>query len=411
MPRCLLILCLTILFCCVCFDLSAQEGSTHFNVKIDNKPNKDELYVVRMIEKMCKERGVEAPLWDEMLSAAARPMAKKVADAGFTKIKAVDNRDIEKKIKELGGTDAAIRTQIANIFLISDVEDVLKQGILDEILSQRFTHMGVAVKSKLLPPMNYVVIILARRPVLLEPFPRQVLPGKDYHLKGAVYKPVKNLRILIAKPSGTITTIYLNLKADGSFRQRIPFEDGGGKYTIELQADGPQGPEIDALFEVESLADVTRSTENAPYIVVPDLPPVQTEVEAEARIFSLINSARQSAKKVQLQRKGELDQIARKYAKKMIKKGFVGHVDPDGEDVGDRVLAAGLVYKYVAENVAVNETVIAAHKNLIRSPAHAQMMLDNRFSQLGVGVVFRNSGERRIVYVVEIFFEPKKESP
>lgn len=402
----LIIICFVLLVLGFGFDMPVRGDAAYFNQEVPNTPSKDEIYVSRLIEKLCKERGVEPPLRDGMLSAAARPMAQKVAGAGLTKVKVVDNRDIEKSIKELGGTDAAIRTQVASMFLLSDVEDILKQGILNEILSHRFTHIGIAVKSKLLPPMHYVVIILSRRPVLLEPFPRQVLPGKEYHLKGTVFKAVTNPRLLIAKPSGTISKIFLNLKPDGSFRQRIPFEEGGGDYTIELQADGPQGPEIDALFEVKSLAEVSRSKENAPYIVIPDLPPVQTEAEAEARVFSLVNSARQSANKVQLVRKGELDKIARDYAKKMVRKGFVGHVDPDGEDVGDRIKNAGLKYKYVAENVAVNETVIAAHKNLIRSPAHAQMILDNRFSQVGVGVVFRDSGERRTVYVVEIFFEP-----
>jgi uncharacterized protein YkwD len=164
---------------------------------------------------------------------------------------------------------------------------------------------------------------------------------------------------------------------------------------------------VAALFEVESLAEPGRAADQSPYFVVPDLPPTDSEPEAEARLFSLINSSRQSAKKVHLIRNGTLDRVAREYAKEMSLSGSVSHVNPQGRDVSHRVKAAGVKYKTVAENIAVNESVIEAHKNLMQSPAHAAMILDNRFTQVGVGVVFKETKSERRVYVVEIFMNPR----
>ena len=393
---------LILLLLCPCLSL----GIDQYHLEQQIKPTSDELHVTRVIERLCREAGVESPFWDPILSAAARPLALRVAKSGMKETDQVDTKEFAASIREQGGSDSAIRAQIANMFQIGDTEKILKKELIQEIVAKKYSHMGVAVESRLLPPMKYMVIILSRRPVLLEPFEKTVMPVNTYFLKGSIYKPVDGLRILLAKPSGNIEMIQPTVMPDGSFKQEIPFDEGGGKYTIELQVNGSTGPEIAALFDVHSLGDPAASAEKAPYIVIPDLPPVQSETEAEGRLAELINAARESAKKPRLLRRFELDQVARKYAGEMIAKGFVGHRSPEGEDVSDRVKKANLKYKFVGENIAVNDTVIEAHKNLMGSPAHAALVLDNRFSQLGVGVVFKVGETGRHVYVVEVFFEP-----
>ena len=379
--------------------------SYHIEPKIE--PTKEEIYITQIFNRLCKKRGVEPPFWDATLTAAARPQARRVAINGMKETANLDNQDIAGAIKKFGGTDSAIRAQVANMFRLDDAEKILEKHLVEEVVSKRYTHMGVAFEKRLLSPLKYLVVILTRRPVVLEPFARRVLPGRQYSLSGSMISKVNKPRILLSKPSGTIEVIVPQVAADGTFKQPIPFAEGGGKYTIELQVNGLNGPEIASLFDVHSLADPTRAALKAPYIVVPEMPPAKTEVEAEGRLFSLVNMARESAKKVLLTRNPKLDQIARDYAREMVDRGFVGHVNPDGDDVASRVERAGLTYRRIAENVAVNETAVQAHRNLLESPAHAAMVLDNGFTEMGVGVVFKEDKTGRIVYVVEVFRTPR----
>ena len=68
---------------------------------------------------------------------------------------------------------------------------------------------------------------------------------------------------------------------------------------------------------------------------------------------------------------------------------------------------AGVPYKMVGENVAVNENELLAHKSLMSSPAHASVVLNNEFSQVGVGVVTTMLQQRRHVFLVEVFMKPE----
>ena len=62
--------------------LFAEDYNEYYNVEVKFEPNKDEMYIARIFKKLCEEKGVEPPFWDQMLSSAARPISKKMAENG-----------------------------------------------------------------------------------------------------------------------------------------------------------------------------------------------------------------------------------------------------------------------------------------------------------------------------------------
>ena len=172
---------------------------------------------------------------------------------------------------------------------------------------------------------------------------------------------------------------------------------------MEFQVNYDVGPEIAALFDLAVTESPVEENEATSGLETGGSTVAKTTFSAEQKLFYLINKIRAKKGKVRLTRAADLDKVARAYAKEMMVNNHVAHVDINGRDIADRVKKDGIDYRYVAENIAVNETVTDAHRNLMRSPAHALAILDNRFSEVGVGVVFKETGSEKSVYVVEIF--------
>jgi len=85
-----------------------------------------------------------------------------------------------------------------------------------------------------------------------------------------------------------------------------------------------------------------------------------------------------------------LMQVARNYSRLMAEKKFFSHYGPAGEDVADRVSAAGISFSLVAENLfkSVNgrNSVDLAVKGWMNSPGHRQNILRDNITDTGVGV-------------------------
>lgn len=387
-------------------DSANLKSVENYNIEISVEPSNNERKVVRMINTLCENEGVETLSWDGALSMAARSVAMRFADAGLRSPSSLDTELIMVSVNEAGGTDEGIRTQVASLFRTKDAQKVVDGTLKSELISNRFTHMGVAIESRLLPPIKYLVVMLSRRSVLLEPFPKKVKAGQSHILSGTIYLDVENPKIHVVSPAGEIINFAPTVKAGGTFDQEIAFNEGGGTYSIELAVEGKRGPEIAALFNVRCLGEPKKNSRPTVRIDIPDLPPAKTQFEAEERLFSYVNQERMEAGKVQLVRDGKLDRVARNYAGELANQGTIEHVTMHGEDVADRVVEAGIKFRYVAENLAVNQTVIKAHQSLMSSPAHAVFVMDNRFTLVGIGAALVENDEGRSVYVVEIFMLP-----
>jgi len=128
--------------------------------------------------------------------------------------------------------------------------------------------------------------------------------------------------------------------------------------------------------------------------------------DMERRVAERINTLREDAGRAALERRAELDSIARDYSRAMYRKDFFAHTGPQGRDVSDRVRAAGLCYRVVGENIAHNRNLAdpadAAVQGWMESPGHRRNILNPDFAQTGVGVW--RAGDA--YYFTQVFFTP-----
>lgn len=77
------------------------------------------------------------------------------------------------------------------------------------------------------------------------------------------------------------------------------------------------------------------------------------------------------------------------HSQDMIDRNFFGHVNPDGDDQGDRLDKAGYPWLSCGENLALHLDPLQAHDALFQSPGHRANLLRDSFREVGVGVAVR----------------------
>jgi uncharacterized protein YkwD len=141
----------------------------------------------------------------------------------------------------------------------------------------------------------------------------------------------------------------------------------------------------------------------------PATPPAEVPAElreTEMAITEGVNDQRREQGLNPLEHRDDLAAVARSYSERMLEEGFFGHVDPEGEDVSDRVLDAGISFLAVGENLYLGEGPIdhveASVSGWMQSPGHRQNILREQFSQTGVGM----AREGNQVRVTQVFLGP-----
>lgn len=107
----------------------------------------------------------------------------------------------------------------------------------------------------------------------------------------------------------------------------------------------------------------------------------------EQQMLSLVNGERAKVGVEPLVWDDSLAGVARGHSEDMFKRGYFSHYSPEGKDVGDRLNAAGIVYTYAGENLALAPNIQSAHDGLMNSPGHRRNMLDPAFRKIGIGTV------------------------
>jgi len=100
-----------------------------------------------------------------------------------------------------------------------------------------------------------------------------------------------------------------------------------------------------------------------------------------------------------------LGKMAGDYACRMIEHGFFGHTDlANGHGPGERAVAAKYSYYSVGENLAVGPMTAAQVMQVwMESPPHRAIILDRRWSEVGIAV---RAGADGSVYWVQEFGDP-----
>lgn len=116
--------------------------------------------------------------------------------------------------------------------------------------------------------------------------------------------------------------------------------------------------------------------------------PVFEEPQSHESFALLLNSERGGAGAIAVTEDPRLTLAAQAHAQDMIDNNYLSHTDLDGGRAGDRALAVGYDWNFIAENIAAgfssNAAVIDAWMD---SPGHAANMVDVRAEDFGLGRV------------------------
>lgn len=104
-------------------------------------------------------------------------------------------------------------------------------------------------------------------------------------------------------------------------------------------------------------------------------------------VLNLVNQERAKMQLPPVEWHEQASGVAYGHSVDMDVRAFFDHVNPDGDDPGDRLRAAGIDWRTYGENIAMGHSspgeVMAAWMN---SPGHRANILEPQFTHLGVGV-------------------------
>jgi len=128
--------------------------------------------------------------------------------------------------------------------------------------------------------------------------------------------------------------------------------------------------------------------------------------EPEAMV-ALINGARTEAGLAPLTRNGMLSLVASEHSKDMACRDFFDHINPDGQNPGDRVQEGGADFappwRWIAENIGTHATAREQFDSWMASEGHRTNILDERVDEMGVGLIHIGDGSRYTDYWTVVF--------
>jgi uncharacterized protein YkwD len=132
-------------------------------------------------------------------------------------------------------------------------------------------------------------------------------------------------------------------------------------------------------------------------------PPSQQELDFAQDVLDLVNEERASRGLDLLVADPDAAEAAYGHAYDMDARNFFSHVNPSGENPGDRLDRAGASWSMVGENIAQGqETPDDVMAEWMSSPDHRDNILHPDFTRLGVGVHVASGGP----WWVQVFFDP-----
>ena len=105
-----------------------------------------------------------------------------------------------------------------------------------------------------------------------------------------------------------------------------------------------------------------------------------------------------------------LAEIARAHSREMALQGFISHDLPSG-NVSVRMVRTGYFHDSARENVARSSSISWAHQALLRSPMHEKNIAAVDVSRIGLGIVRAPEPYSRMLYITEVFANPRLVQP
>lgn len=115
--------------------------------------------------------------------------------------------------------------------------------------------------------------------------------------------------------------------------------------------------------------------------------PTTTELtQNEQQMVGLVNAERVANGLVALQVDMTMVRVAREHSQDMIDNNYFDHTSPTTGSPFDRLRAAGVSYSWAGENIAGNQSVLAAHTSLMNSAGHRANILNTNYTHVGIGI-------------------------
>jgi uncharacterized protein YkwD len=127
----------------------------------------------------------------------------------------------------------------------------------------------------------------------------------------------------------------------------------------------------------------------------------------EQEILNLINQQRSKYGLDDLEWDAKLAELAADYSEKMARERFFSHYDKNGESVADRAAKAKITrWSKIGENLFTCQgyakfTKLAV-KSWLESSEHRRNMLDEDYTQTGIGIAKAKSGK---IYITQVFIQ------
>jgi uncharacterized protein YkwD len=340
-----------------------------------------------------------APLvWDGMMSAVAREHSEDMAEYDHMEYATPRLGTIEYRLHRSGIPAANARYAI---FRAGSLEGLKEQLVDAGLQLENSTHAGVgAVTKGILPRRLFVTLILVERRSELDRFPTMPLPDRTYRLSGRIDAGYSDPELIITAPDGSVDQRALESDGKGRFDDRVRFDKGPGKYSVELAAQGPLGAAI---------LDLMHCYAGVPY--PPPAAPNATETpkeidRAEMAMLGLINRTRSEFGLPALEFDAKVAAVARKHSQDMQKGRFFAHNSPTNGSLQDRLERGGIRARRYAENLASNRGLGDAHQGLMDSPGHRKNILDPEVTRVGIGIARSEDGQ---LLITENFIQPFQE--
>lgn len=168
----------------------------------------------------------------------------------------------------------------------------------------------------------------------------------------------------------------------------------------------PQALQKAAMVGMVSLVLITFVVANlqsilwlaSEYLVATVLPAVVVEETNASRVSENLPSLTRSA---------VLDEAAKMKAEDMAKAGYFSHWSPEGVSPWHWFETAGYTYSYAGENLAVHFTDSSAVVEAwLLSPSHRKNILNEKYTEMGIGTASGKFEGYDTVFVVQLFGTP-----
>lgn len=124
---------------------------------------------------------------------------------------------------------------------------------------------------------------------------------------------------------------------------------------------------------------------------------LDVDLDSELIMLQLTNQTRSEYDLPPLVLDPTIRSVAIAHSRDMLVREFFDHANPDGEMPWDRLKKGGIDFGHAGENLAKSSSIPRAHQALMASESHRRVILDSRFTRIGIGVIAAGNPARYFI--------------